>query len=75
MSLHPSLHQSDSKDASRTVLKREERIKKMAKKGEWTEKSKVFGLPKTKIVKMKVVKKEKKQETPEKEETTKAPAK
>ena len=68
MSLHPSLKQGNSKGSSRTVMKRDERIKKLIKEGKWDEKSKVFGLPKVKIVRMKAAKKEKKQETQEKEE-------
>ena len=63
MSLHPSLRQGGKKGGSRTVLKRDERIKKMVDKGTWGENGKVFGLPKTKIVKMKLAKKEKKPET------------
>ncbi len=66
MSLHPSLKQS-SNDSSRTVMKKEERIKKLMKEGKWSENGSVFGLPKIKIVRMKVVKKEKKQEAQEKE--------
>ena len=62
MSLHPSLRQGSNKGKSRTVLKRDERIKKMIEKGTWDKNSKVFGLPKTKIVRMKLVKKEKKQQ-------------
>jgi len=68
MSLHPSLRQGNSKGSSRTVMKRDERIKKLIKEGKWNDKSKVFGLPKVKIVRMKAAKKEKKQETQEKEE-------
>ena len=67
MSLHPSLRQGNSKGSSRTVMKRDERIKKLIKEGKWNDKSKVFGLPKVKIVRMKAAKKEKKQETQEKE--------
>jgi len=68
MSLHPSLRQGNSKGSSRTVMKRDERIKKLIKEGKWNDKSGVFGLPKVKIVRMKAAKKEKKQETQEKEE-------
>jgi len=68
MSLHPSLKRGNSKGSSRTVLKKDERIKKMIAKGEWNEDSEVFGLPKTKIVRMKAAKKEKKQETQEKQD-------
>ncbi len=71
MGLHPSLKHGDSKGASRTVLKREERIKKLILEGKWSEKSRVFGLPKTKIVRMKITKKEKKQEAQEKQENEK----
>jgi len=67
MSLHPSLKQGDTKGSSRTVMKRNERIKKLMEEGKWNDKSKVFGLPKVKVIRMKVAKKEKKQETQEKE--------
>jgi len=71
MSLHPSLKQRDSKGLSRTVMKRDERIKKLIKEGKWNDKSKVFGLPKVKIVRMKTAKKEKKQEAQEEQQATK----
>ena len=57
------------------MLKRAERIKLLMAKGMWAEKMKVFGLPKTKIVRMKLAKKEKKQETLEKPEADQAAAK
>jgi len=75
MSLHPSLKQGDSKGFVRTVLKRAERIKQLIKKGAWGEDGKVFGLPKTKIVRMKIAKKVKKEETPDKKDAAKKPAK
>ena len=56
MSLHPSLKRVNSRGSSRTVLKKDEKIKRMIQEGKWDEDSKVFGLPKIKIVKMKVVK-------------------
>ena len=65
MSLHPSLKRVNSRGSSRTVLKKDEKIKRMIQEGKWDEDSKVFGLPKIKIVKMKVVKKEKKVATPD----------
>jgi small basic protein (TIGR04137 family) len=65
MGLHPSLKQGQNKGFLRSVLNRIERIKLLMEKGSWTEENKVFGLSKTKIVRMKAVKKEKKAETPE----------
>ena len=62
MSLHPSLKQGNNKSLSRTVIKREERIKRLIEEGKWNDKSDVFGLPKTKIVRMKMAKKEEKQQ-------------
>ena len=67
MSLHPSLKQGETKGFLRTVFKRTERIKQLIQKGLWNEESKPFGLPKTKIVRMKVVKKAKKEEAEVKE--------
>ncbi len=75
MSLHPSLKSGDSKGFVRTVLKRAERIKQLIKKGSWGEDGKVFGLPKTKIVRMKIAKKVKKEEATDKKEAAKKPAK
>lgn len=76
MSLHPSLRLSGKGKAHRTVLKRTERIKDLIAKDKWSDSSKAHGLPKTKIVRLKVVKKEKVAETPEGEvvatEATKA---
>jgi len=59
MSLHPSLRHGGKKGFAKTVLKRIERIKDLLGKGLWNEESKIFGLPKTKIVRMKIAKKEK----------------
>ncbi|MDD5291630.1 MAG: small basic protein [Candidatus Omnitrophica bacterium] len=64
MSLHPSLRSVGKGKQQRTVLKRAERIKQLMKDGKWTETSKIFGLPKIKIVRLKV-KKEKAAEKPE----------
>lgn len=75
MSLHPSLKQGDSKGFIRTVLKRAERIKQLIKKGCWGEDGKVFGLPKTKIVRMKIAKKVKKEEAQDKQDSDKKPTK
>jgi len=66
MSIHPSLRSSSKGKSRRTVLKRTERIKDLMKKEKWSKDSKVFGLPKTKILRLKV-KKEKAAEKPEAE--------
>jgi small basic protein (TIGR04137 family) len=62
MSVHPSLKLRAGKSQERSVLKRSERIKILMAKGKWNEGSSVYGLPKIKVVKIKV-KKEKAQET------------
>ena len=53
MSIHPSLKIDVAGAQQRTVLTRIERIKDLMKKGKWTEGQQVFGLPKTKIIKVK----------------------
>ena len=68
MSLHPSLRKAGKSKFSRSVLKRGERIKWFMEKGGWTNESKVLGLPKIKVVKLKAAKKEKKEEKPKEEE-------
>jgi small basic protein (TIGR04137 family) len=62
MSLHPSLKIDTAGAQQRTVLTRIERIKDLMKKELWHDKHAVTGLPKTKIVKIKAAKKEKKEE-------------
>jgi len=64
MSLHPSLR-SSGKATHRNVLKRTEKIKHLMEKGKWTDSSNVFGMPKIKMVRFKVAKKEKAAEKPE----------
>ena len=59
MGLHSSLKRADKMTASRSVMKRSERIKWLMEKGLWKEKDRVLGLPKIKVVKLKAVKKEK----------------
>ena len=59
MSLHPSLRKAGKSKTSKTVLKRNERIKWLREKGKWDDSKKVCGLPKIKIVKVKAAKKEK----------------
>jgi len=68
MSIHPSLSESGKKK-QRSVLKRTERIKDLMKKGKWDDSSKVFGLAKTKIMRLKV---KKAAEKPKEEETAEA---
>lgn len=64
MSLHPSLR-SSGQQKHRNVLKRTEKIKHFIEKGKWTESSSAFGMPKIKMVRFKVAKKEKAAEKPE----------
>ncbi len=61
MGLHPSLKGAEKLGGSRSVMKRTERIKWLKEKGKWTEDDPVLGLPKIKIVKLKALKKEKKE--------------
>ena len=72
MSLHPSLKVDTAGEQQRTVLSRIERIKDLMKKGLWEDGQSVTSLPKTKIVKVKAAKKEKKEETDEKADDKKA---
>lgn len=69
MSIHPSLRSAAKGSKQRTVLNRTERIKHLMKKGKWTDASKVYGMPKIKMVRLKV-KKEKAAEKPEAEAAT-----
>ena len=64
MSIHSSFRRAARGIQQRSVLKRIERIKDLFVKGLWQEDRSVFGLPKTKIVKIKF-KKDKKVEKPE----------
>ncbi len=69
MGLHPSLKRAEKLGGERSVLKRTERIKRLIEEEKWQEGDPVLGLPKIKVVKMKAIKKEKKEgaaETPEK---------
>ena len=75
MSLHPSLKTSKAGKKHRTVLKRYERLTALKEKGILKEDDSVFGMPKLKIIKIKV-KKEVKEEKPKEGEaavTTAAP--
>lgn len=64
MSLHSSLKVDKAGATVRTVLTRVERIKDLIKKGEWSDKSSVTSLPKTKVVRIKAGKKKAKEEAP-----------
>lgn len=59
MGIHPSLKGTDSLAATRSVMKRIERIKWMMAKGMWTDEKNVRNLPKIKVLKIKSGKKEK----------------
>ena len=61
MSLHPSLKIDSAGLQQRSVLTRIERIKELMKKDLWKEGQSVTGLPKTKVLKIKTAKKEKKE--------------
>lgn len=61
MSIHSSLSASLKNKKQRSVLKRIERIKHFLDKGSFNEETSVFGLPKIKVLKIKV-KKEKTEE-------------
>ena len=63
MSLHPSLKTSKAGKKHRTVLKRYERLMVLKEKGLLKDDDSVFGMPKLKIIKIKV-KKEKAEEKP-----------
>jgi len=63
MSLHPSLKISKAGKKHRTVLKRYERLTALKEKGLLKDEDSVFGMPKLKILKIKV-KKEKAEEKP-----------
>lgn len=74
MSIHPSLKTSKAGKKHRTVLKRYERLTALKEKGILKEDDSVFGMPKLKIIRIKV-KKEKAEEKPkEGEELMAAPA-
>ena len=69
MSQHPSLKTSSSGKKHRTVLKRFERLAALKEKGILKEEDSVFGMPKLKIIKIKI-KKEKADEKPKEGEET-----
>jgi len=73
MSLHPSLKTSKAGKKHRTVLKRYERLIALKEKGLLKDDDSVFGMPKLKIIKIKV-KKEVKEEKPKEGEVATATA-
>ena len=62
MGLHSSLKRGNRTGSGRSVMKRTERIKWLIEKGDWTDETRVVGLPKIKIIKLKAAKKEKPKE-------------
>ena len=62
MGLHPTLKRAGRSSKFRSVLKRTERLKWLKEKGIWAEDLRVTGLPKVKVLKIKVAKKVKKEE-------------
>ena len=56
MSIHSSLSGYDKHKKHRSVLKRYERIKTLKEKDKWSDEDSPFGLPKLKILKIKVKK-------------------
>ena len=49
MSIHKSLKLKNSLQGERNVLTRKERIAVMKERGNWDDKSKLYGLPKTRV--------------------------
>jgi small basic protein (TIGR04137 family) len=62
MSLHASLKRAKGTGGHRNVLKREERIGKLASDERWKDGDSIFGLPKVRSIKMRIKKKAKKKE-------------
>ena len=56
MSIHPSLGKAGKDSKQRSVLKRSERLRTMLEKDQWKEGDDVYGLPKIKIVRIKIKK-------------------
>lgn len=72
MGMHPTLKRAGRSSKFRSVMKRRERIQWLIEKGVWSDDSRVFGLPKIKVLKIKAGKKEKPKEEEKKEEAAKA---
>ena len=56
MSQHPSLKSNTKGKAHRSVWKRFERLKFLVEKDKWVEGNSIFGLPKMKLLKLKIKK-------------------
>jgi small basic protein (TIGR04137 family) len=74
MSIDKSLRRKNSLERSRNVLNRGERILKMQGEERWKDGSSPYGLPKTKVLKLVVKKKVKKEKVAEGAEGAAAPA-
>ena len=74
MSLHKSLKVSSWLRRKRNVLKREERLDRLAELGKWEEGDSVFHLPKTRIALVKKLGKKKKKKKEEEEAAAAAAA-
>ena len=68
MSIDNSLKRGSRLSRSRNVLKRHERIAKLADEDRWDESKSVLGIPKTKVPKTTVGKKKKKKKKEEEDE-------
>jgi small basic protein (TIGR04137 family) len=73
MSIHPTLAIS-KKSRHRSVLKRFERIKALKDKDKWKEEDSIFGLPKLKIIRIKIKKEKAAAEVAAEGATAAAPA-
>ncbi len=74
MSIDKSLKRKGGMTRTRCVMKRSERILKMMSDGKWTDECSPFGLPKTRVIKV-ALKKKPKKEAAEGDAAAAAPAK
>jgi len=65
VSIHKSLVSKNKLKRQRNVLTRSERLEKLNDEGKWHEGDSVFGLPTTRVIKVKTGKKKKKKEAAE----------
>jgi len=63
MSQHSSLKSGSKDKAHRSVWKRFERLKFLVDKGKWNEGDSIFGMPKMKLIKLKIKKEKPVEET------------
>jgi len=73
VSIHKSLSSKGKLKRQRNVLTRSERIEKLADEGRWNEGDPIFGLPTTRVVKVKSGKKKKKAPVEQPEAVEQAP--